>query len=165
VTDPNETVQPAGTSRLALQQIERHRRLAPVADLCVMKKKEPKLNTITVNIPPYGTMGIVGFEGEDTLSVLKSDWPKLWPAVQKTLKSQLRLYAEFAETPIRLGGQKWSAKACKADAECFMGDQADVYLHVEWEQPSNWDEDCDGTFPSWDFFVKGTAVMHCQPAY
>src|SRR5439155_20017213 len=31
----NQTVQPTGASRLAKREIERHRRLAPVADLCV----------------------------------------------------------------------------------------------------------------------------------
>jgi len=32
---PNQAVQPTGASRLVHTQIERHRRLAPVADLCV----------------------------------------------------------------------------------------------------------------------------------
>ena len=32
---PNQTVQRTGASRFAQRQIERHRRLAPVADLCV----------------------------------------------------------------------------------------------------------------------------------
>src|SRR5438128_6532167 len=35
---PNETVQRTGASRFAQRQIERHRRLAPVADLCVRRR-------------------------------------------------------------------------------------------------------------------------------
>src|ERR1039457_4257843 len=35
----NQTVQRTGASRFAQRQIERHRRLAPVADLCVRLRK------------------------------------------------------------------------------------------------------------------------------
>jgi len=40
-TSPNQTVQRTGASRFAQRQIERHRRLAPVADLCVRRRATP----------------------------------------------------------------------------------------------------------------------------
>src|SRR6266700_2556750 len=101
--------------------------------LSVMKKRKPKSNTITVSISPYGRMAIVGPDGDDALSALKSNWPKLWPAVNRNLKSMVREWKETLEAPFRLKGQKWAAQGCKADPECFMGDQADIYLRIQFE--------------------------------
>ncbi len=48
--EPNQTVQRTGASRFAQRQIERHRRLAPVADLCVKRRSMhhfPKVSKLT----------------------------------------------------------------------------------------------------------------------
>src|SRR5438874_12514588 len=43
---PNQTVQRTGASRFAQRQIERHRRLAPVADLCVSLMEMPNITEL-----------------------------------------------------------------------------------------------------------------------
>src|SRR6266542_2770958 len=49
----NQTVQRTGASRFAQRQIERHRRLAPVADLCVRPRYEKQLS-IPLGAPSLG---------------------------------------------------------------------------------------------------------------
>jgi hypothetical protein len=129
--------------------------------LPVMKKQKPKLHTIAVNIPPYGRMRIVGEAGENALSAFQRNWPRLWPKVKRNLKSMLRRYNDSFEVPIRLTGQKWLGEGARLDPDVFMGDQAELYLRVQFEEPSDWED----PFPVWDFFIKETTVVHCQPVF
>ncbi len=132
-----------------------------VCSRIAMKRRRPRLDTITVNIPPYGRMTIVGQNGDNALSTLRANWPKLWPAVKRDLKSMLRRYEQAFEAHIRLKGQKWAAEGSRTDPECFMGDQADLFLRIQLEEPPDWDE----AFPAWDFFIKETSVVHSQPVF
>jgi hypothetical protein len=126
-----------------------------------MMKRKSKLVTITVNIPPYGRMQIGGVEGDEALSTFRRNWPKLWPKVKRNLKSMLRGYRESFEVPIRLTNQKWLGEGSTLDPDVFMGDQADLYLRIQLEEPPDWED----SFPVWDFFIKGTTVVHCQPVF
>ena len=127
----------------------------------VTMKRKSKLVTIAVNIPPYGRMRVGGVEGDEALSTFRRNWPKLWPKVKRNLKSMLRRYRESFEVPIRLTKQKWLGQCSSLDSDVFMGDQADLYLRIQLEEPPDWED----SFPVWDFFIKGTAVVHCQPVF
>ena len=126
-----------------------------------MMKPKPKPHTIAVNIPPYGRMKIVGEKGDDALSVLQRNWPKLWPKVRSSVKSQLKCMCKDYEIPVRFKGMKWMAAAGRLDPDVFMGDKADSFLEIQLEG-SPVSEEAD---PVWDFFIKGTKIVHWQPSY
>jgi hypothetical protein len=126
-----------------------------------MKKKGTKPPAITVDIPPYGRMRILGEDNDGALSTFRKDWQKLWPTVKRKLKGMLREYNESFDTPIRLTQQKWLGLGCKLEPDVFMGDQADLYLRIQFEEPADWED----AFPTWDFFINGTSVVHCQPVF
>ena len=105
-----------------------------------MKKRKPKLNTITVSIPPYGRMSIVGPDGDDALPALRSNWQKLWPGVRRNLKSMIRGFRESLEAPIRLKEQKWAAEGCTTDPDCFMGDLPSDFSSIRDEVRAKSDE-------------------------
>jgi len=124
-------------------------------------KRKSKLPVITVNIPPYGRMRIVGEEGDAGLSILRKNWPALWPKVKRNLKTMIRDWKDTLEVPIRLTKQKWLGEGGSLEPDVFMSDQADIFLRIQLEEPPDWED----AFPVWDFFIKETTVVHCQPVF
>jgi len=122
-----------------------------------MKIREPKPPTITVSIAPYGRMKIVGEEGDDGLALLKHNWASLWPAVKRDIERMRKNH----EAPVRFETCKWMADGHRLEPDVFMSDQADLFLRIRLEACP----EPEDALPVWDFFIKGTDIVHCQPVY
>lgn len=53
-----------------------------------------------------------------------------------------------------LGRDEFMGLISRMDPECYMGDKSDYFLRLEFDEP-----------PLWDFFLKGTKIVHSQPVF
>lgn len=90
-------------------------------------------------------------DDSELLKAVKSDWPELWPKISRALKEMSDLY----ERSDMLKLPKWIAWAAKLTPDVWMHDKADFWLGIQ----------INGEWPMWDFFMKGTDIVHHQPVF
>jgi hypothetical protein len=124
-----------------------------------MKKRPNRLPAIVVSIAPYGRLKI---DGEPAaLAFLKSNWADLWPNVKRDLKAMVKEIQRDFDPPVRPKACKWTAYSGQLPPDVFMGDKADLFLGIQLAETPPPEDD----LPRWDFFIKGTEIMHCQPVW
>ena len=124
-----------------------------------MKTRKYKVPRRFLGIAPYGRLEIVG--EPVALALLKRNWADLWPSVKRHLKGMLKDIERDFDPPVRLKACKWTAGVGPLEPDVFMGDEADLFLRIRLEESPAPEDD----LPVWDFFIKGTAIVHSQPVW
>ena len=116
-----------------------------------MRNPNPEQIGLELAVPPYGRMLVsVPASEVKVANVLRRRWRKLWPDVRR----QLRLLSKEYDLSEQLESDRWIAKASWTNPAEFMGDKAELFVSIILD-------DC----PTWDFFIKGYKIMHCQPVF
>lgn len=109
---------------------------------------------VELPIPPFGTVPIATEDTSDDsrhiLDTLISGWPGLWPEMLARLQEDMKGYGCEQD----LGKDEFQGSISRMDPDCYMGDQSDYYLSLQFDEP-----------PMWDFFLKGTQIVHFQPVF
>lgn len=115
-----------------------------------MAKAQSDPPSVTVEVTPYGVMQVYTQDFEsDLLSDLQQRWAELWPAIRMKLEEMCSRY----EISQRLKTTDWVAAIQRMQPDVFMGDKADFLFSLKLGE----------TYPEWDFFLKGSTIVHAQP--
>ena len=120
-----------------------------------MKKQPKKPPSIKVEIPPYGQMLIIGKGNDGALAFFKSRWAKLWPGVIREMKRMCK----GCELRVSFKDLKWLADGARMKPAVFMSDKSDWYLRIDVDPLLERD------LPCFDFFIRETEIVHCQPVF
>jgi hypothetical protein len=115
-----------------------------------MMNSPPDTRAITVAIPPYGSMRMIDASGGDALSVFAANWGELWPKVRSNLEEM----CEYSGKSDDLKAPVWTAEGEWLESDVFMSDEADLFLRIVLRE-----------VPVWDFYIKDTEIVHCQPVF
>ena len=77
-------------------------------------------------------------------------WPELWPKVKGYLDTEMKRCGVEAV----LGQDEFIGSLARMTPDVFMGDQSDIIIGLEFEDP-----------PLWDFFIRGSNIVHSQPVF
>lgn len=77
-------------------------------------------------------------------------WPELWPKMMTYLDIEMKEYGVEAV----LGKDKFIGSLGRMTPDVYMGDQSDIMIRLEFEDP-----------PLWDFFIRGSTIAHSQPVF
>ena len=77
-------------------------------------------------------------------------WPELWPKMKTYLETEMKDYGVEAV----LGRDEFTGSLGRMTPDVFMGDQSDIMIRLEFEEP-----------PVWDFFIRGSTIAHSQPVF
>lgn len=116
----------------------------------------PPAAAIRLPIEPYGIALFVAeddsAESHKLMDELVTVWPALWPKMRIYLEKTMKDYQVDTE----LGRDKFMGSIGRTDPDAYMGDRSDIILSIIFEKNPE---------PMWDFFIKGTAIMHSQPVF
>lgn len=106
---------------------------------------------VELPIPPFETVSIATEDcSDDSRSVLDAliqDWEELWPEMLSRLQEDMK--SDGCEQ--ELGRDEFMGSISRLNPECYMGDQSDHFLRLEFDDP-----------PLWDFFLKDGKIVHFQ---
>jgi hypothetical protein len=115
------------------------------------------LALVGVPVPPYGTTFIKadGSAADDQtiLEALQKVWPELWPRMRERLLEKIAAYHVNVD-PAR---DDFGACVGWTDPDAYMGDVSDIHLSFEFYREPG--------YPVWDFFIKGSSIVHFQPVF
>lgn len=77
-------------------------------------------------------------------------WPLLWPKMSAYLETEMEAYGVEAT----LGTDELMGSMRPMTPGVFMGEQSDTLIRVEFDEP-----------PLWDFFIRGSTIVHSQPVF
>jgi len=107
-----------------------------------------------LSIAPFGVVSIASedntADSRNVLSELIDSWDELWPHMLERLKEDMEGYG-VEQT---LGVDDFIGSVSRTDKDAYMGDRADLFLRLEFEEP-----------PLWDFFLRGKEILHFQPVF
>ncbi len=110
--------------------------------------------SITLPIAPFGeTLFAAPDTKEDSkqlLLELAGLWEELWPKMLKRLQKEIKDYG----VEITLGKDGFMGSIQRTEPGCYKADKADYLLSLEF-----------ASYPTWDFFLKGTKIVHFQPVF
>jgi hypothetical protein len=106
------------------------------------------------SVAPFGTAPIAtddtSAESRRILEVLIDGWDDLWPEMLEKLQDSMESYG----VEQKLGRDDFQGSISPMDPSCYMGDRSDYFLSLQFDEP-----------PLWDFFLKGTKIVHFQPVF
>ena len=109
---------------------------------------------VELPISPFGSAPITTDDTSDEsrgiLEALIHGWDELWPEMLERLQEDMKGYG----CEQKLGRDEFQGSISRMDPDCYMGDQSDYYLSLQFDEP-----------PIWDFFLKGTKIVHFQPVF
>jgi hypothetical protein len=115
------------------------------------------LALVGVPVPPYGAIVIKAdgsAAGDETfLKTIQSAWPELWPQMREKLLSKIAAY----QVDVDPSRDDFGACAGWTDPDTYQGDVSDIHLSFEFY--------CEPGYPVWDFFIRGTNIVHFQPVF
>lgn len=112
---------------------------------------------VGVPVPPYGAIYIKADSSaandESLLKTIQAAWPELWPQMRE------RLLAKIHRLKLDVDPARDDFGACAdwTEPDAFMGDSSDIHLSFEFY--------CEPGCPVWDFFIRGTTIVHFQPVF
>ncbi len=77
-------------------------------------------------------------------------WPELWPKMRAYLGTEMKDYGVEAA----LGKVEFVGSLVRMTPDVYMGGQSDIMIRLEFEEP-----------PLWDFFIRGSSIVHAQPVF
>jgi hypothetical protein len=102
-------------------------------------------------------MLILGTGDDDALDAFKRNWPQLWPDLLTDIKSMYQA--------CKLGkissSRRWLAEGWRVGPDGFMSDKSDWYLSFDLDPLL----ETENGLPNFDFWLKGTTIVHCQPVF
>lgn len=106
------------------------------------------------SIAPFGTALIVAEDvSDDSRRIMKTliaGWENLWPEMLDLLQDGMEDY----EVEQKLGRDEFMGSIGRMKPGCYMGDKSDFHLRLEFDEP-----------PLWDYFLKGTNIVHFQSVF
>jgi hypothetical protein len=109
---------------------------------------------IHLPIEPHGVAQFVSpdmsADSTKLIDEVVSVWPELWPKMIAYLDSEMKDYGVEAV----LGKDEFIASLVRMTPDVYMGDQSDIMIRLEFEEP-----------PLWDFFIRGSSIVHSQPVF
>jgi hypothetical protein len=105
--------------------------------------------TIVLEIPPYGTAQ-VDCDSKATSRALENNWATIWPEALQLLKDRM----QNLDIEIDLSQMELVGSAVRTESGKFMSDKSDIYLSLSY-----------GEAPDWDYFIRGTTIVHFQPVF
>jgi hypothetical protein len=110
---------------------------------------------VELPIPPFAAVPIVTEDcSDDSRSVLDAliqGWEELWPEMLARFQVDIKRLSCGEQ---ELGRDKFMGSISRMDPEGYMGDKSDCFLRLQFDEP-----------PYWDFFLKGTEIVHFQPVF
>jgi len=107
-------------------------------------------------ISPHGHGQFVAPDSSDSskqlMVELKDQWEVLWPEILLEMQSNA---AEF-DVELGLGSGQLMGSVQRLDETVFMGDQADLMIGIRPHETA---------VPEWNFFIRNSTIVHCQPVY
>lgn len=105
-------------------------------------------------VPPLDPVWFVAPDTSDDSRALLTEWirdsKRLWPEVLGQLQQQI----EDWEVDQALGRDEFLVSISRMDEDDFMGDQSDIHLRLEFEDP-----------PLWDYYLRDGKIVHVQPVF
>jgi hypothetical protein len=109
---------------------------------------------IYLPIEPHGlALFVAPDDTEDSARLIDevvAVWPELWPKMRVYLETEMKGYGVEAV----LGRDDFIGSLDRMTPDVYMGDQSDIMIRLEFEEP-----------PLWDFFVRGSTIAHSQPVF
>ncbi|MES2924730.1 MAG: hypothetical protein V4819_24465 [Verrucomicrobiota bacterium] len=109
---------------------------------------------ITLPIAPFGEAEFVAPDVSDDFRSLllevAANWDALWPDMLERLQDGISGY----NLPTRLGSDEFLGGISRMEQGVYMGDRSDVCISLDFEEA-----------PLWDYFIKGTEIVHFQPVF
>jgi hypothetical protein len=115
---------------------------------------EGEAAAIHLPIVPHGLALFVApdqsADSEKLIDEIIAVWPELWPKMLTYLETEMKDY----EAKAVLGRDEFIGSVGRMTPDVFMGDQSDIMIRLEFEEP-----------PLWDFFIRGSKIAHSQPVF
>lgn len=109
---------------------------------------------IHLPIEPHGVAVFVApdasIDSNKLINEVVAVWHELWPTMRTYLKTEMEEYGVDAV----LGTDDFIGSINRMSPDVFMGDQSNIMIRLEFEEP-----------PLWDFFIRGAAIVHSQPVF
>jgi hypothetical protein len=105
---------------------------------------------IHLPIEPHGLALFAAANSVALIDEVVAVWPELWPRMRTFLETEMKDYGVEAV----LGQDEFIGSLGRMTPDVYMGDQSDIMIRLEFEEP-----------PLWDFFVRGSTIAHSQPVF
>lgn len=110
--------------------------------------------TVELPIVPYGTALFTAPDltpaSRKLLVDLINRWDALWPDMLEQLQERMTDY----DIDQKLGEDEFMGFVSPMEKDVYMGDKSDVHLRLDFDQA-----------PLWDYFLKGSTIVHFQPVF
>jgi hypothetical protein len=115
---------------------------------------DKKAAAIHLPIEPHGLALFVAednsADSKQLINEVVAVWPELWPKMRAYLDIEMKGYG----LKTVLGRDEFIGSLGRMTPDVYMGDQSDIMIRLEFEEP-----------PVWDFFVRGSTIAHSQPVF
>lgn len=109
------------------------------------------LTGIWLPIEPHGLAPFLTLDDDEVLTAdVVAVWPQLWPKMREELDEQMKGY----DVKVALGEDTFFGSLDRMEPDVYMGDKSDVMIRLEFDEP-----------PLWDFFIKGSDIVHAQAVF
>lgn len=111
-------------------------------------------SAIHLPIEPHGVSLFVAPDNspdsDKLIDEIAAAWPEVWPKMRTYLVAEMR---DYEVEPV-LGRDEFIGSIQRMTPGVFMGDRSDIMIRLEFEEP-----------PLWDFFIRGSRIVHSQPVF
>lgn len=113
-----------------------------------------KAFTALLPVQPFGSAIFASPDLSDDSRELLLDlinrWKSLWPDMLERMQQGIEDY----DTVQKLGSDEFMGAISRLDKDVYMSDRSDVHLRIEFDEP-----------PLWDYFLKGSEIVHFQAVF
>lgn len=110
--------------------------------------------TALLPVPPFGSALFASPDlsktSRDLLADLIRRWESLWPEMLAKMQEGIEDYG----TGQKLGSDEFMGAVSAMEKDDYMGDRCDVHVRIEFNEP-----------PLWDYFLKGSEIVHWQAVF
>lgn len=111
---------------------------------------------VELPIPPYGEGYFVAPDvskaSESLLRELSHNWDRLWPTMFELFRKAVKDY----DVDVAFNVDEFIGTVQQLEDGVFMSDEADIFVRI---RPAS---EC---VPVWDYFIRGSEVVHFQPVF